>query len=42
MTSGQVFQCYGALNGDGGKVSYLVKKMAADFSKALKALKFLS
>jgi hypothetical protein len=38
MTSGQVFQCYGAVNGDGGKVSYLVKKMATDCSKALKAL----
>jgi hypothetical protein len=38
VTSGQVFQCYGALNGTGGKVSYLIKKMAIDFSKALKAI----
>jgi hypothetical protein len=37
-TSGQVFQCYGALNGAEGKVSYLIKKMGADFSKALKAI----
>lgn len=38
LTSGQVFQCYGALNGESGKVSYLVKKMGQDFSKALKAI----
>ena len=38
VTSGQVFQCYGALSGDGGKVSTLIKKMATDFSKALKAI----
>jgi hypothetical protein len=35
QSSGGVFQCYGALNGDGGKVSYLVGKMADDFAKAL-------
>jgi hypothetical protein len=38
ITSGRVFQCYGALNGDATKVSYLIKKMATDFSKALKAI----
>jgi hypothetical protein len=32
---GHVFQCYGALNGDSGKVAYLVGKMAEDFAKAL-------
>jgi hypothetical protein len=31
---GQVFQCYGALNADRGKVSYLIKKMSADFETA--------
>jgi hypothetical protein len=35
---GQVFQCCGALNGDGGKVSYLIGKMGDDFSKALAAI----
>jgi hypothetical protein len=34
MSSGQLFQCYGALNGDGGKVDYLIGKMEKDFSKA--------
>ena len=33
-SSGIVFQCYGALNGDRGKVAYLVSKMQTDFSKA--------
>lgn len=37
-TSGQVFQCYGAINGSGGKVANLIKKMGADFSKALAAI----
>jgi hypothetical protein len=37
-SSGQVFQCYGALNGSLGKVAYLVKKMATDFAKALGAI----
>jgi hypothetical protein len=32
---GHVYQCYGALNGDSGKVAYLVGKMAEDFAKAL-------
>jgi hypothetical protein len=32
---GQVYQCYGALDGDSGKVQYLVGKMATDFAKAL-------
>ena len=35
---GQVFACYGALNGSSGRVSYLIAKMAEDFSKALAAL----
>ena len=34
MSSGAVFQCYGALNGDGGKVAYLISKIYTDFSKA--------
>ena len=38
VTSGQVFQCYGALNGTLGRVSYLVNKMDTDFSKALREL----
>lgn len=37
-SSGQVFACYGALNGDGGKVKYLITKMASDYAKAHKAL----
>ncbi|MER9140312.1 hypothetical protein NKI20_29365 [Mesorhizobium sp. M0830] len=32
---GHVFQCYGALNSDSGKVAYLIAKMAGDFAKAL-------
>jgi hypothetical protein len=32
---GHVYQCYGALNGDSGKVAYLVGKMGDDFAKAL-------
>jgi hypothetical protein len=38
LSSGQVFACYGALNSDGGKVSYLVKKMDDDFTKAVAAI----
>jgi len=34
QSTGQVFQCYGALNGDSGKVSYLIGKMKEDFQKA--------
>jgi hypothetical protein len=34
QSSGQVFQCYGALNGDKSKVDYLVGKMDEDFAKA--------
>jgi hypothetical protein len=32
---GHVYQCYGALNADSGKVAYLVGKMDDDFAKAL-------
>ena len=32
--SGRVFQCYGALNGQAGKVSHLIGKMTNDFAKA--------
>jgi hypothetical protein len=32
---GQVYQCYGALNSDSGKVAYLIGKMGDDFAKAL-------
>jgi hypothetical protein len=40
QSSGQVFQCYGALNGQlgGGKVTYLVHKMGDDFAKAVQAI----
>ena len=38
QSSGKVFACYGALNGDGGKVAYLVGKMGDDYAKAAKAL----
>jgi hypothetical protein len=38
QSSGQVFACYGALNGELGRVSYLVEKMEEDFCKALDAL----
>jgi hypothetical protein len=38
QSNGQVFQCYGALNADGGKVAYLIGKMEEDFAKAAKAL----
>jgi hypothetical protein len=32
---GHVYQCYGALNADSGKVAYLIGKMGDDFAKAL-------
>lgn len=38
QSSGKVFACYGALNGDGGKVDYLIKKMEEDYCKALKSI----
>ncbi|WP_027855324.1 ABC-three component system protein [Marinobacterium litorale] len=38
QSSGQVFQCYGAINGDGGKVNYLIGKMKEDFEKAKEKL----
>jgi hypothetical protein len=39
QSTGQVFQCYGALNGQlGGKVAYLVGKMGEDFAKAASAI----
>lgn len=38
-SDGRVFQCYGAVNGDGGKVAYLIGKMADDFAKARAFLK---
>jgi hypothetical protein len=39
QSSGQVFQCYGALNGQlGGKVAYLIRKMGQDFAKAVQAI----
>ena len=33
-SSGIVFQCYGAVNGDKNKVGYLISKMETDFGKA--------
>jgi len=38
QSNGQVFQCYGAINGDKGKVSYLIGKMKEDFEKAKKKI----
>jgi hypothetical protein len=38
QSSGQVFQCYGALNGERGKVAYLINKMGTDFSLAVSAV----
>jgi hypothetical protein len=35
QSSGDVFQCYGALNSDSGRVAYLIGKMESDFAKAL-------
>lgn len=34
QSNGQLFACYGALNGDKGKVDYLIGKMDDDFAKA--------
>lgn len=34
QSSGQLFACYGALNGDKGKVDYLIGKIEDDFAKA--------
>jgi hypothetical protein len=36
--TGDVFACYGALNGDGGKVGYLIGKMGEDYGKAVTSL----
>jgi hypothetical protein len=38
QSSGQVFACYGALNGSAGRVSYLISKMGDDYGKALAAI----
>lgn len=38
QSCGQVFQCYGALNGASGKVAYLISKMESDFAKAAAAI----
>ena len=38
MSSGIVFQCYGAVNGDKSKVSYLISKMGTDFIKSQNGL----
>jgi len=38
QSSGQVFACYGALNGDEGKVAYLINKMETDFARAVSAI----
>jgi hypothetical protein len=38
QSSGQVFQCYGAVNGSLGRVAYLITKMNEDFSKAAAAI----
>lgn len=36
QSTGKVFACYGAINGDGGKVATLLKKMGDDYAKAAK------
>jgi hypothetical protein len=38
QSTGDVFQCYGAINADTGKVDYLIGKMEEDFLKAKTAL----
>jgi hypothetical protein len=39
QSSGQVFQCYGALDGgSNGKVAYLINKMGKDYAKALEKI----
>ena len=38
QSNGQVFQCYGALNADTGKVAYLIGKMGEDYAKAATAI----
>jgi hypothetical protein len=38
QSTGAVYACYGALNGDGGKVAYLIGKMGDDYGKAVAAL----
>ncbi len=40
-STGEVFQCYGALNGDGSKVDYLVEKVESDFKKASDGLSIM-
>ena len=34
QSSGRLFQCYGAVNGDKSKVQYLIRKMSTDFRTA--------
>ena len=34
ISSGEVFQCYGAVNGESNKAAYVVKKMEQDFATA--------
>ena len=41
VSVGRVFQCYGALNAENNKVSYLIGKMKEDHSKAANAMKTL-
>lgn len=38
QSTGEVFACYGALNGDAGKVDYLIGKMGEDYGKAATSL----
>lgn len=38
QSNGQVYQCYGALNSDSGKVNYLIGKMKEDFETAKEKL----
>lgn len=38
LSTGQVYQCYGAVSGDKGKVTYLIGKMEEDFAKAKEKL----
>jgi hypothetical protein len=41
QSCGQVFQCYGALNGDSARVQYLIAKMGTDYNSAAEKLAML-
>src|ERR1035437_6460901 len=41
QSCGQVFQCYGALNGESARVQYLITKMGTDYDSAAEKLAML-